>query len=234
MTKELEFETYLSISPSKFGIYLFDKKKVINLYNEELEIEYENDDIDLNVLNKFLENNIYKIEKLIGKFIKNIFVIIDSNKILDFNVGIKKKDYEKIIDKKYLENMLTEAKDLIKETYQEQKIIHIIMNNFLIDNNYYPRFISGLKSDYLCLEIQFISIPNYLVSEIDDILENYQIKIIRYLNTNYIKKIFNNEKIEISEMAYKIQSGFNENEVTIVPKNLKKLGFFEKFFQLFS
>ena len=34
--------------------------------------------------------------------------------------------------------------------------------------------------------------------------------------------------------AYKIQNGHNDNEVKIIPKNIKKLGFFEKFFQLFS
>ena len=32
--KNLEFETYLSISPNKFGIYLFDTKNLKNLYKE--------------------------------------------------------------------------------------------------------------------------------------------------------------------------------------------------------
>ena len=35
-------------------------------------------------------------------------------------------------------------------------------------------------------------------------------------------------------MAYKILNGCNENEVMVIPKNTKKIGFFEKFFQLFS
>ena len=35
-------------------------------------------------------------------------------------------------------------------------------------------------------------------------------------------------------MIYKIKDGFNENEVKLVPKNINKRGFFEKFFQLFS
>ena len=30
------------------------------------------------------------------------------------------------------------------------------------------------------------------------------------------------------------RQGYNTNEVSIIPKNVKKLGFFEKFFQLFS
>ena len=35
-------------------------------------------------------------------------------------------------------------------------------------------------------------------------------------------------------MAHNIINGINENEVKVVPKNTKKTGFFEKFFQLFS
>ena len=49
----------------------------------------------------------------------------------------------------------------------------------------------------------------------------------------YIKKYFKNEKMELSEMAYRIQNGANENEVKLI-LNLAKIGIFEKFFQLFS
>ena len=40
--------------------------------------------------------------------------------------------------------------------------------------------------------------------------------------------------MEISEIIYKIQNGFNENEVKLISKNSNKKFFFEKFFQLFS
>ena len=49
-----------------------------------------------------------------------------------------------------------------------------------------------------------------------------------------LKIFFNKKKLNISEMAYKILNGYNENEVHLFQKNTKKLGFFEKFFQLFS
>ena len=39
MNKILEFETYLSISQSKFGIYLFDPKNKNNLYGKEINFE---------------------------------------------------------------------------------------------------------------------------------------------------------------------------------------------------
>ena len=86
-----EIETYLSISPNKFEIYLFDKKKLVNLYKEKIEIDSNKDEIDLNLLAVFLEKNIFKIEKLIGKFIKNINLILHHKKILNLSLGIKKK-----------------------------------------------------------------------------------------------------------------------------------------------
>ena len=91
MTDELDFETYLSISPYKIAIYLLDKKKMTNLYFKEQ--NFYNKDIfsDLNILKEFLVNNIFKIEKLLGKFIKNITLIIENNNILILNVGLKKK-----------------------------------------------------------------------------------------------------------------------------------------------
>ena len=79
MIEEIEFETYLNISLNKFEIYLFDKKNITILYNNELKFENINENIDFNILNKFLEDNIFKIEKQIGKFIKNIFILLFQN-----------------------------------------------------------------------------------------------------------------------------------------------------------
>ena len=91
MTKELSFQTYLSITRKKFGIYLLDKKNLKNIYQQELDIENDTDLIDHNLLSFFLDKNIFKIEKLIGNFLKSIVVIIEKNRILNFSIGIKKK-----------------------------------------------------------------------------------------------------------------------------------------------
>ncbi len=91
MSEDLELETYLSISPNKFGIYLLDTEKNINLYKEEINFEKISDNIDLEYLNKFLEENIFKIEKLNGKFIENIFLIVKCLDVINLEIGIKKK-----------------------------------------------------------------------------------------------------------------------------------------------
>ena len=87
---------------------------------------------------------------------------------------------------------------------------------------------------YYILEFQFKSIPVNLIDDLNKVLENYQIKVIKYLDGKYTKNFFEDSNIDIPEMAHKINNGLNDNEVLVVPKNLKKTGFFEKFFQLFS
>ena len=136
MTDELDLETYLSISPKKYEIYLFDKKNLINLYKQSAEIKDTNSVIDLNFLSKFIEKNIFKIEKLNGNFIENITLIIETNDMIELNLGIKKKSYKKNIDKKFLENILIEAKDLFNENHQNNKIIHMLIKNYFVNNNY--------------------------------------------------------------------------------------------------
>ena len=234
MTEKLNFEVYLSISKKKFGIYLLDKINLKNIYKEELYIENDTNLIDYNILNTFLDKNIFKIEKLIGHFLKNIFLIIENNQILNFSIGIKKINYDEKINQKYLESSLTELKDLFKENYQNNKIIHFIINRYLIDGIDYNSFDKEIDGDNICVEVNFISVPNILIKEISNVLEKYQIKIDRLFEKNYIKNFFEDGSLDLSIIAFKIQSGHNQNEIALVPKTIKKTGFFEKFFQLFS
>ena len=112
--------------------------------------------------------------------------------------------------------------------------MHIHIINYLIDGRHSSEFEIGTNCKNLGIEVQFISVPNKLILEVDKILLNFQIKSRNYLNQNYLQSLFKDQKISLSEMAYKSQKGYNTNEVSIIPKNLKKLGFFERFFQLFS
>ena len=234
MIENTDIEAYIFVSKNYYGIYLFDKKKSNNLNKKETEFKNDNNNLDLNFLNEFLNDNIFKIEKQIGKFIKNIFLIIESENVLNINLGIKKKNYNKIVNKTYLENIITEAKDLFKENYPDYKIIHIILSNYYANGLNYTSLSNDLQTDNLCLELKFISIHYNLTYEISQILQKYQIKVIQYLSGIYIKSFFENENLEFSEKISKILEGQNDKEISVVEKNLKKKGFFEKFFELFS
>jgi hypothetical protein len=228
MIENSDFETFLYISKNKYQIFVYDKNNLKKLYHEEIG---NNDEIELNILSKFIDDNIYKIEKMIKNFIRNIILIIQDDKVLDIGISLKKKIYEKNIDQKQLENSLVEIKDIFKENYQDLIIMHMIIiekeNNFSLNND-------NKNDDYLFLEVNFISIPNNFTFNFDKLLENHQIKIKRYMSADYIKSFFDKESMELFVMANKLNDGLNKNEVQLVSKNKENKGFFEKFFQLFS
>jgi hypothetical protein len=231
MIENLDFETFLYISKNKYQIFVYDKNNSKNLYHEEIE---SNDKIELNILSNFLDKNIYKIEKMINNFIRNIILIIEDDKVLEVGISIKKKNYEKNIDQKYLKNSLVELKDVFKENYQDQIIMHmIVVNNDKNENNFLLYNVNN-NDDYLFLEVNFISIPNNFTFYFDKLLENYQIKIKSYMSGNYIKSYFGEDAVELSVLANKLNNGLNKNEVQLVSKNDENRGFFERFFQLFS
>ena len=227
MTQKTDFEIFLCISKNKYQISVYDKDNLKNLYNAEIKT---NDEIELDNLSNFLDENIYKIEKMLNNFISDIILIIEDDKVLEVGVSIKKKNYKKDIDQKHLENSLVEVKDVFRENYKDQIIMHMIIayndkneNNLQLNND-----------DCLFLEVNFISIPNNFTFYFDKLLENHQIKITRYMSGNYIKSYFGEDATELSMMANKLNNGLNKNEVQLVSKSIENRGFFEKFFQLFS
>ena len=102
MTKEFDLDTYLIVTNFKFKICIFDIKNFKTVYIQELKFKDKSETIDFNSLSKFLENNIFKIEKLTSKFINNIIIVIDSEEIKDLNIGIKKKNYVENLNSKNL------------------------------------------------------------------------------------------------------------------------------------
>ena len=228
MIENSDFETFLNISKNKYQIFVYDRTNLKNLYHEEIESD---DEIELNILSKFIDDNIYKIEKMIKNFIRNIILIIQDDKVLDIGISLKKKNYEKNIDQKQLENSLVEIKDIFNENYQDLIIMHMIIvekeNTFLLNN-------TNNKDDYLFLEVNFISIDSNFTFYFDKLLESHQIKISRYMSFKYIKSYISEDFTELSKMANKLNNGLNKNEVQLVSKNVENKGFFEKFFQLFS
>ena len=233
MAKQKDFETYLCIDNDKFKIFLFDAIHYKNLYSNEL-IFNKSFDIKFEELSKFLDNNIFKIEKLLGSFIDDIFIVINDNIESETHLSIKKKNDNNITNQKNLNQALVEAKDLFSETNQDQNIVHMLVNDFIINDKIRNFFVENLKSDYLHINIKFITLSDKLSSKFDKIFETYQIEIKKFISGKYLKQTTDGNSNEIPEMAHKILNGINPNEISIVPKIRENKGFFEKFFQLFS
>ena len=234
MIEEPDFESFLYISENQYTIFVDDKKNSKNLYKQEFKIDDKINPDDLSYLPKFLDENIYRIEKLVGNFIKDITLIIENDKILNTDIGIKKKDTEQLQNQDNIKNYLMEVKDSFKENYQDQVIMHMLINDSDENSIKNLSYDSYTNEGYLYLSVKFISISNNLTSVFEKLLEKHQIQVNQYMSGEYIQSFFGSDISELSIMASKLKNGLNKNEITLVSKNTENKGFFEKFFQLFS
>ena len=231
MIEESNFETFLYISKNKYQIFVQDKDNLKNIFNEEIEVD---DQIELDNLSKFLDDNIYKIEKIVNRFIRNIILIIENEKILSTDISIKKNNYEKNTSQKYFETNLIEVKDIFKESYHDQIIMHMVIINKDKNDNSLIFDDSNINDNYFYLEVNFISILNSFTFTYEELLKKHHIKIKKYMSGSYIKSFLNKEQSEFLIMANQLNNGLNKNEVKLVSKTPENKGFFERFFQLFS
>jgi hypothetical protein len=230
MIEDTDFETFLYISNNKYQIFVYDKNNSKNLYNEEIKNDNE---IELDILSKFLDDNIYKIEKIIKNFIKNIILIMEDDKVLEIGLSIKIKNYEKQLDYKYVKNSLIEAKNIFNENYPDLVIMHMV----IVDNDMSKKLLSNIEKiddNNLYLEVNFICFSNSYTHILDKLLGNHQIKIKQYMSGKYVKNFLGEDENMIPITANKLNNGFNVNEVKLISKNKENSGFFERFFQLFS
>ena len=232
MIEKTNFETFVYVSKNKYQIFVYDKNNYKNLYDKELLINDRDELSNLDRLSNFIDENIYKIEKILNDFIKSIIIIIENDNILNTSISLKKNNYDEKINQKHLESNLIEIKDLFYENYQDQIIMHMILVDK--DEKEYLSKNSDINQDDLFLEVSFISLSNNITTFFDKLFEKHQIKISKYMSAKYIKSFLNKETSDLSAMANKLKNGHNQNEVIIISENIVNKGLFEKFFQLFS
>ena len=233
MIDYLNFETYLFLSPNKFIIFVI-KNNNEKIYEKELLIVSKTQDLDLNKLDKFLNDNIFKIEKILNSFVKNIHLIIDSHKFFSLKISIKKNNYGEVITSKSLNYILNEARDYCSNTLENKKLIHVLIDDYFIDDKKYSDPPFNLRCNNYSLNINFICLPLNYLKNLEDIIKKYQISLNRLISMEYLKTYFIDEKINLDEMAKKIINGHNLNEVVLTTKKTTNKTFFEKFFHFFS
>jgi cell division ATPase FtsA len=185
-------------------------------------------------LEKFLKDNIFKIEKDLKNFIKKINLIIKSENFSPMQLSLKQNNNDNTISQQSLNYLLNEAKNQCKKSMKQKKIIHMIIDNYLIDNKNFAHLPEQMKCHSFSLDISFICLQLNVIEKFEKILKKYQISLNQILDANYIESFFNKEDIDIFNMGNKIINGVNRNEVKIINKKITKSGLFERFFNLFS
>ena len=234
MGNDLNFETFLFISPKKIILSVNKKKDLVSIYKNEIYFDNPSDILDFKKIDDFLNENIFKVEKILDSFVQNINISIFSDNIFDLKISVKKNNYNNMINDSALIYLLNDAKEDCKETLKDLKIIHILIDSYLVDNYPYKELPQNHMCKSFSLDLSFICLPENLIKNIEKILENYQISVNQYLSGRYVEEYSTKENLGFFQSMSKIIEGNNTNEVKLVQKISKNKGFFEKFFSFFS
>ena len=234
MTKKVNFRTYLYLNLNEFIIYVADILTNEKIYSEELQIEKSSTELKFNKLDEFLNSNIFKIEKKLDSFIKDIYIILDSKEFHSIKLSIKKDNNRNFINQEVLIHPLNDLKNLCQSNLQNEKIIHFLIEKYVIDNKFYKTLPENVNCDIFSLDTEFICLSKNLIENIEKILKKYHISLNQILSASYLKKFKNNTENNIFTTASRIISGHNSNEVLLTGKISKKQGFFERFFNFFN
>ena len=235
MIEDTDFEVYLYISSDKFSISAFTKSDSKTIYFREHLLNSNKTQINQQELEDFISQNIFSVEKSLNQFVKNIYLILNTDQFFEINFGIKKyNSHSNINSAKERIELLHQIKNEIKKNYLNTEIIHFVITKYIFDNVISSDYIENQVCSNFCLETKLICIKNQDILFFDKILRKYQILLKKIISNKYALSLILDKKISECEMGFKIINGYNKNEVLLLPKNVENKGIFEKFFDLFG
>tara|TARA_A100001011_G_scaffold253264_1_gene261543 strand:- start:961 stop:1647 length:687 start_codon:yes stop_codon:yes gene_type:complete len=227
-------ETFFYIGLDKLSLSVFediDKK----IFEKETLIQKNTDGKNSDdLLDKFLEENVIKVEKKFGKFINEINLIIFDPNFVSIQASIKKHGKGDKIDNTDLNRMLFELKQEIKENNIDKTITYMRIDNFILDKKKYLTLQDDFVCNELCLQLDFICLSNKVIDDLSKKIKRYQISIGKIFSEEYLNKYCIQDGEDECQAAAKLKYGNDENEVHLIKKTTINSGFFESFFRFFN
>ncbi len=229
-------EYFFLLEINKFEIIILDNisKKII--YKKKVLLRNNNYDIKgiISEINNILKELIIDIENKINYPVSKINLIIESPKTFKINASIKKNFDNSKVSKSQIEYLIQDLKQQISKNIGQTKINHIIIKELSLDNRKIDYLPINENCNDLMISIEFICLPNDLVILLENLFRNHQIEFSSILCSQYTKSFVNSVFDNIFVSALALKNGYNVYEVSISPKKLPKMGFFEKLFNIFS
>ena len=212
-----DFETIIDFGSKNLRLGVFDLTSK-NIYSSNQKI-IDSSEQSLNILIK-------DAEKYLSKHIDNVVVLYDSPNFYSLDISIKKVfDYDISIKNVY-NNLIEEAHYIVSQNNFKDKIIHIVVNNILIDDDKKLNNIAeDVKIKTLILEIKFICLSKIIVDEIFSKFKNNNLKIINLYCSSYVKTINYMKRFDQKDFIFFLDTGFERSSSLIF--NVNKFDFFK-------
>ena len=213
------FLNIIDLGSSKIRLSVFDVNLKNNFSNSIL-VDYEKDKS-----NHFHELNeiVREAEKLISYHIQDVVIMLDSSEIFIIDISLKKNLDKKNKINNIFETMVMEINQIINKYYLNYKILHIIVDQCIIDNKTYselPKFLDNI--DNLKIDFKLICFPKNFINEINERFKKNNLNVINYICSSYVKTSNYITKINKSKVSF-LEIGFKRTSFIFYENNALKL-----------
>tara|TARA_B100000902_G_scaffold73210_1_gene78378 strand:- start:7046 stop:7747 length:702 start_codon:yes stop_codon:yes gene_type:complete len=230
MISKNSFKSYFLVSNEEISIYVKNTSNSEIIFFKKKKITNDSDNFFERDVQPFFLEKIEQVESQIKLFIDDTVLIVDDKSIFSIGLSLKQKIENRKITEEELKNLLSNGLQQIYTQNPNHLIIHYIIDQFNIDGETIENPAEKMISNYLSINLRFICIEKKLADRYKNLFKKKQILLEKIISLFYLKEYEHDEEGDLISIASKIENGYNKNEIKLIPKKVKKRGFFENFF----
>ena len=183
MSKD-KYSSVIDFGSSELRLGVFNENQSKLYFNSKKIIQKNNYDEYLEKIKLLIRD----AESKVSTHLENLTVLYDSSDIFTIELSIKKKLEQKTTLKDFCSSIVLEAKQLIKNSYPNKKIIHSIVKKYRINDNEFLNIPEKIfKKDSVILEIIFICLPYYKYKNVREIFKKNNLNILSFFSSSLVK-----------------------------------------------
>ena len=221
------FDIYLDLGASKIRAAVFEKNEnnqIFFLENNCL-TSLKTDQVDLSATDKVLEKTIQEIEKKTGEYVDNINLMLDSPDAFSISLSVSKKNEKNFLLKEDIEYLIQDAKQQILNSHQHKDIIHIVINNYRINNIDYNTLPSNIECNKFSIDIVFICFSKKIIKNLEKLFSKHQVLINNFICVSYAKSFTYKEHFSEFNQIVFLDIGYEKTSITFYEE--EKIKFFD-------
>ena len=198
----------------RLGVFNQSSEKI---YSSNIKINevLENDNLD-----KALKKLVRDAEKQLSTHLADVNILYDSSEFNFIDFSIKKSFDQPTLISKHYKSLVEEANFIISENNFRDQVIHIDINNIIVDDN---RKLENLSDDIkiksLILEIKFICLKKSTINNLSNKFKKNNLNILCIYCSSYVKSFFYKKSIDTRKNIIFLDIGYERTSALFFNNN---------------
>ena len=198
----------------RIGVFNQSSEKI---YSSNIKINefLENDNLD-----KALKNLVRDAEKQLSTHLADVNILYDTSEFNFIDFSIKKTFDQPTLISKHYKSLIEEANFIISENNFRDQIIHIDINNIIVDDNRkLENLFEDIKIKSLILEIKFICLKKSTINDLSNKFKKNNLNILCIYCSSYVKSFFYKKSIDTRKNIIFLDIGYERTSALFFNNN---------------